>query len=53
MGGMDMQHSFGAVCVLACAVKFRKSRGNISHWKFIIKMVCKLFNEVAKCMDDI
>jgi hypothetical protein len=53
MGEMDMQHAFGAVCVLACAVQFRKSRRNLSHWKLTIKMVCKLFNEVVKCVDDI
>jgi hypothetical protein len=52
MGEMDMQHAFRAVCVLACSVQLRKSRGNLSHWKFTIKMICKLFNEV-KCVDDI
>ena len=50
---MDMQHAFGAVCVLACTFQFRKSRGNLSHWKFTIKMVLKLFNEVLKCVGDI
>ena len=53
MGEMNMQHAFGAVCVLACAVHFRKSRCNLSHWMFINKMVCKLFNEVVKGMKDI
>jgi len=53
MGEMDMQHAFGAVWVLACAVQFKKSRGNLSHWKFTIKMVCILFNEVVKYVDDI
>ena len=53
MGDMDMQHAFGAVCVLACAFQVRKSRGNLSHWKFIVKRVSKLFKEVVKCVDDI